>query len=135
MHQEAKVSVPTEETQGSVSSHSWESTGQTSLRTFKKKTYSHDPLAVPGKEKKSKNMGFCCRNNNNCRACCLSLHAGGEASTLVVVRRLSPIVMFDTRSSRHSRNHIFSFSVFSCRDIKPDNILLDEHGKPVMNAF
>lgn len=55
MQQKAKVSVPTEETQGSVSSHSWESTGQTSLRTFRKKTYSHNPLAIPGKEKKSKN--------------------------------------------------------------------------------
>ena len=80
-------------------------------------------------------MGLCFRNNNNRPACCLSLHAGGDTSTLGVVRYLSTAVVFDMCSSMHSRNHIFSFSVFSCRDIKPDNILLDEHGKPVMNAF
>ena len=44
------MSVPTEETQGSVSGHSWESAGQTSLK-IQEKTYSHNPLAVPGREK------------------------------------------------------------------------------------
>lgn len=33
------------------------------------------------------------------------------------------------------RNHVVSLFVFSYRDIKPDNILLDEHGKPVMHAL
>lgn len=82
----------------------------------------------------SKNTGLHYHNNHS-SAPCLSPHAGGETSTLGVVRHLSPVVMFVTCSSVGSRNHIFSFFVFSYRDIKPDNILLDEHGKPVMNAF
>lgn len=45
---------------------------------------------------------------------------------------MSPIVMC---LSIGSRNHMFIFFVFSYRDIKPDNILLDEHGKPVVNTY
>ena len=81
-----------------------------------------------------KNTGLHCHNNHS-PAPCLSPDAGGETSTLGVVRHLSAVVMFVTCCSVGSRNHIFSFFVFSYRDIKPDNILLDEHGKPVMNAF
>lgn len=66
---------------------------------------------------------------------CLNLHAGGAAGALGVIRLLSPLVMFVVCHPSCSRNHIFSFFVFSSRDIKPDNILLDEHGKPDMNAF
>ncbi|VFV27040.1 serine threonine-protein kinase [Lynx pardinus] len=38
-------------------------------------------------------------------------------------------------SSIDSRNHIFSLFVFSYRDIKPDNILLDEHGHVHITDF
>ena len=93
--------------------------------------YSHSLLAVLGNKKEARTQTLCYHNYSSApwaHPSCQGRAGHSGCCPAFIPKRHICLVLIN-------RNHIVSLFVFSYRDIKPDNILLDEHGKPVIHAF